>query len=145
VSGNGTGPHLLSKAEIIAATDLPVETVDVPEWGGSVRVRGMDVNRRLAWTEYLWAVSDDGTVKGKPGRSIAAAYAVLCIVDEDGEPMFSLAEVDALGRKSPAALERVASVARRLSGLGSETAEVDATNLKAQTSASPSGSRSPSA
>lgn len=146
-AGNGasaTGLRLLSKSDILAATDLQSEIVEVPEWGGAVRVQGMDVNRRLAFSEYLFTVGADGSVAGKPGRSVALAYAALCIVDESGAPMFTLADVDALGTKSPEALDRVAAVARRLSG--HNTSEVDAANLKADASSgSPSASRSPSA
>lgn len=143
---NGTSPapgsRLLSKSEILSARDLPEETVDVPEWGGAVRVQGMDVNRRLAFGEFLWTRTVDPAT-GEPrldvniGRSADAAYAALCIVDADGEPMFTLAEVEALGSKSPAALSRVATVARQLSYPDREASIED---LKAQSDGSPSDS-----
>lgn len=136
--GNGTGLHLLSKGDILGATDLASDIVEVPEWGGSVRVQGMDVARRLVFSEYLWSIGADGEIKGKPGRSVAVAYAVLCIVDEHGEPLFSIADVDELARKSPAALDRVAAVARRLSGYDTGDSE----RPLVQTSASPTGSPS---
>jgi hypothetical protein len=40
------------------------------------------------------------------------------VVDEAGVQMFTEADVEALGRKSSAALERVCKIAQRLNGLG---------------------------
>jgi hypothetical protein len=40
------------------------------------------------------------------------------VVDEQGNRMFSEADIEALGRKSAAALERVCKVAQALNGIG---------------------------
>jgi hypothetical protein len=39
--GRVTKPKILSVEDILAAQDLKEETVDVPEWGGAVKVKGL--------------------------------------------------------------------------------------------------------
>ena len=58
---------LLSKEAILAAQDLPSEDVEVPEWGGTVRVRGLDGKGR---DEYFMsqAVIRGGAGSGVQGR-----------------------------------------------------------------------------
>ena len=43
------------------------------------------------------------------------------IVDDQGNRIFSNAEIDALGKKSSIALDRVFDVAQELNGIGSDT------------------------
>ena len=43
------GTALLSKEAILAAQDVVTELVEVPEWGGSVRVRGLTGAERDAF------------------------------------------------------------------------------------------------
>jgi hypothetical protein len=104
---------LLTKDAILAAVDLPTERVSVPEWGGDVLVRGLDGRDRDAFEASL-VVQAGGPVNL---ANIRARLCAACIVDEAGERLFSDADMDALGRKSGAALDRVFSVAQRLSGM----------------------------
>jgi hypothetical protein len=109
---------LLTRAQILEADDIPVEDVEVPEWGGVVRVRGLSGAERDAY---------EGEVMQQRGRSIQfntenarAKLVARCVIDENGQRLFRSADVKALGRKSGAALNRVFTVCRRLSGLGDE-------------------------
>ena len=104
---------LLSRDAILAVVDLPMELVSVPEWGGEVNVRGLDGKDRDAFEASL--VMQNGEAVNL--ANIRARLAALCIVDEAGERLFSDADMAALGRKSGAALDRVFSVAQRLSGM----------------------------
>ena len=111
----------LTREQILKADDLPTEDVEVPEWGGVVRVRALTGAERDALEA---AVLD---VRGKNVRvrleNARALIVAMSVVDEDGNRLFSDKDVKALGQKSAAALDRVASVAMRLAGLTKEDLE----------------------
>ena len=44
---------LLSKADILGCNDIPTELVEVPEWGGSVKVRGMTAGERDRFDDMI--------------------------------------------------------------------------------------------
>ena len=135
------GLRLLTKSDILAAPDLATETLEVPEWGGSVKVRALDVNSRQAYLEYgsLVVRNDDGVrFEVKPFAALDAAIVALGIVDEKDEPLFTLAEVEALGSKNPVPITRIADVVRRLSRMGGEAQEEAQADLGPTNGASPS-------
>lgn len=121
---------ILSKSEILAAVDLPTETVDVPEWGGEVLVRGLTAAERDAFEQSVVTLNGSGKAASTKMNlsNIRAKLCSLTIVDEDGERLFSDAEVDVLGRKSAQALQRVFDAAQRLSGLSQSDVEELAKN-----------------
>lgn len=103
---------MLTRDQILKAEDLKTETVPVPEWGGDVNVRTLTGTERDAFEE--------GCIKGKGKRDLSNLRARLCalaIVDENSNRMFSDRDVHILGKKSAAALDRVFTVAQRLSGV----------------------------
>lgn len=103
---------MLTKDAILAAQDLPAEDVDVPEWGGAVRVRGMTAAERDGFETTCF----DG--KGKLiVPNFRAQLVARCVVDEAGARIFGDAEIDVLGGKSGAAVDRLFDVALRLSGM----------------------------
>lgn len=109
---------ILSREQILAAEDLPKETIDVPEWGGSVIVSTMTGTRRDAFEASI-VLAD-----GRPDLiDMRAKLAVACIVDEAGEPVFSQGDIVTLGRKSAKALERIVKVAQRLNKIGNDELE----------------------
>lgn len=116
---------ILTREQILAAEDLPKETVPVPEWGGDVIVRSMTAVER----DDLEAHFLSERAKSKEGvdavRNFRARTLVLCIVDESGKRLFEKPEdVDALGRKNAAVISRLFGVVERVNGL-SETAVGD--------------------
>jgi hypothetical protein len=113
----------LNKDQILKADDLPTEEVEVPEWGGSVLVRGMTGRQRIEY-EASMAVMRGGEMVPDVENSMAKLVA-RTIVGDDGGPMFTVADANALGEKSSAALARVFEVAARLSGM-SAGADVEA-------------------
>lgn len=111
----------LTRTEILNAPDLQSEEVAVPEWGGDVLVKGLTGAQRDAYEASIVK-----QVGGKPRmdmENMRAKLIALCVVDENGTPIFTQADVDALGRKSGSALQRVFAVAQRLSGLATEDVE----------------------
>lgn len=127
---------LLSKSAILGASDLKHEDVPVPQWGGSVRVRTMNGIER---DEFRALLSADG---GIPIGKFSAALLAATIVDEKGERLFTMEDVEALQKKSAASLDAPAAVAMRLNGLGGSAVEDAVKNSEADQSAA-SGSGSP--
>lgn len=121
-------PALLSREAILAAKDLTYEIVDVPEWNGAVRVRGMTADERDTFEESLQ--QGEGRKRKMSLAHFRAKLVARCVVDAKGETLFtSDAHVKALGQRSAAALARVAAVASRLSGLTEADVEDLATDL----------------
>jgi len=115
---SGNEPKYLTADDILAADDRLFEDVPVPEWGGVVRVRGLSGAERDKFEASI--LDSKGRVRA---RNVRAKLAQLCMVDESGRPLFAEDQIDALGRKSAAALSRVFDVAQRLSGLTDQDME----------------------
>ena len=111
----------LLREKIFNAQDIRSEAVFVPEWDLEIEVRAMTGKARAHFLQNsLGADGKADLERMYPDLLIA------CVFDpEEGERLFDLADRDALNSKSGAALERVASVAMRLSGL-TQTAADDA-------------------
>lgn len=108
---------LLTHDQILGADDRRHEDTPVPEWGGTVRVRGLTGKERDAFEASLVDKKTGQTSKLANAR---ARMLVMTLVDDDGNRLFSMEDVSALGAKSAAALERVFAVARRLSGMSDD-------------------------
>jgi hypothetical protein len=113
---------LLTKEQILGADDRRTEDVEVPEWGGTVRVRALSGRERDAYEAGIVQVRGDGS-RNVTLENIRSRLVSLTVVDESGERIFSDGDVKALGEKSAAALERVFDVARKLSGLSEDDVE----------------------
>ncbi len=126
----------LTKEQILAIEDIKFKDLKVPEWGGTVRVRGLSGTERDAFE------ASNQVIRGKTAvPNMVNVRARLCartIVGPDGEPLFSETDVAALGRKSGAALNRVFDAARKLSGL----TEADIAELEGNSEPGPSGGSS---
>jgi hypothetical protein len=129
---------LLSREAILGVEDIPTQDVEVPEWGGTVRVKGLNGKERDQYEASV--VGDTAAKKGQARRlnmaNMRARFVSLCIVDEEGVRLFSDGDVTALGAKSAAALQRVFKVAQELSGLTDEDVEELAGNSEAGQSGS---------
>jgi hypothetical protein len=108
----------LSRESIVAASDLPREKVDVPEWGAGayVNVRSLTGKERDSWEafciEQREAYKSDA---GFPG--LRASMLVRCLVDDEGKRLFLDTDTEVLGAKSGAVLDRLWTVAARLNAL----------------------------
>jgi len=114
----------LGRDDILGADDLPVQEVEVPEWGGVVNVRSMTGYERDQFETSL----TNGKDKSVNLKNIRARLVCLTVVDDNGERLFTDADVDALGRKSAAALDRVFAEAQILNGLRDKDVEELAEN-----------------
>lgn len=114
---------LLSKDQITAADDRKWEDVDVPEWGGTVRLLGMSGTERNAYQSSLVVLGHDGKPTRMNMTDQLAKLVARCLVGEDFERLFTDKEVRDLGAKNGAVLERLGEIAQRLSGLRKEDVE----------------------
>ena len=106
---------LLTKADILGVSDLPTEIVDVPQWGGKVKVRGMNAGERDKFEDQI---------RRQGMSNLRALLASLTIIDESGKRLFTDAEITKLAEKSAGALDVIVEVASRLSGLLDEDVEI---------------------
>lgn len=103
---------MLNRDSILSAQDLTTQTVEVPEWGGTVTVRMMTGTERDAFNSSL------GVVNGKADMTDYRAKVVaLTMVNEDGQRIFNIEDAPALSKKSTAVLERIFIAAATLNGM----------------------------
>lgn len=114
---------LLSKDQIIAARDLQTTDVEVPEWGGNVRVSMLSGAARDA----LQADFD----ANKAVSHVQAVMIAATVVDESGSPLFTKSEIDAIRAKGTAPLERVFNAAVKLNKMGAAETEAAGKNSEA--------------
>ena len=102
---------------ILTADDIPSEKVTIKEWGVDVLVRGMSAGDRITLMQNAYDQST-GQV------NMAAVYpdvVVSCLIDPaTNQPVFTAEDKSLLMSKSSAAIEQIASVGLRLSGIGQE-------------------------
>lgn len=105
----------LNKAKILAAEDVKLDKVAVPEWGGDVYIKTLSGTERDAFED---AYSQDKM------RQFRVRFLVLTLCDEKGERLFTDKEVDELGRKSALVIAKLFEKAWSLNALRNE--DVDA-------------------
>jgi|SRR5882672_1050809 len=108
--------HVLSREQILAAPDLQIEQVAVPEWGEAamVNIRVFSGADRDAWEA---SVLENGKANMDNLRAKLLSFA---ICDEQGTRLFSMSDVAALGNKNGVALGRLVEVAKRLNKIGKD-------------------------
>jgi hypothetical protein len=108
----------LTRENILQAQDIQTEEVEVPEWGGTVLVRGLMGEERDALEASM--IEGKGKNYNVNLRNLRAKLVARSVVDENGKRIFEDSDIAALGKKSATALARVYDVAQRLSGLSNE-------------------------
>lgn len=90
----------LDKASILAADDKKMVDFDVPEWGGSVKLRVMTGTERDRFESEF--------VNGNKSVDMVRAKLVAkCLCDDKGSRLFTEKEIPELGEKSAAVLDRL--------------------------------------
>jgi hypothetical protein len=104
--------------KILAADDIPSEKIEIKEWDVELLVRGMSAGDRILLMQNAY---DQATGQ----VNMAAVYpdiVVSCVMDPaTREPVFTEADKKDLMGKSSAAIEEIAAVGLRLSGIGQES------------------------
>src|SRR5262245_59600915 len=116
---------LLNRELILQADDLPRERVDVEEWGGHVFVRTLTGAERDAFENetVLFRPKGQSAPNMDAMNRTRARLCARAMCDEEGRRIFTDQDVEALARKSAAALDRVYEVAARLSKIGQKDVE----------------------
>jgi len=97
----------LTAGEILSAQDIETVDVEVPEWGGTVRLKSLSGEEASRFGEMF--------EKDKTGASLKIL--ALSAVNEEGERLFSDTEVAQLKRKSLRAILKLQKEALRINGL----------------------------
>ena len=115
---------ILTKEQILVATDTSIETIEVPEWGGSVQMRTLTGKERDA---FETAIQRRTKIIGKNTRidltELKVTLLALTIVDETGNLLFSQEDLEALNSKSAKVINDLFEVAQRMNGLGDDAVE----------------------
>lgn len=117
-----TPAKLLTRETILAKQSLVTEVVNVPQWGGHVRVRELTGAERDHYEAALVRMQKGGkhdlTMDNARARLVS-----LAVIDASGARIFTSADVERLGNLSAAALSEVFDVAARLSKITAEDLE----------------------
>jgi hypothetical protein len=106
---------LLNRDAILAANDVATTDVEVPEWGGSIRVRSMTVAEQ---NEFAKRVSADD--KSSVGAWLMSKLAI----DDHGSSIFKPEDIAELEKKNAKAVGVVVDAILRVNKIGEK--EVDA-------------------
>lgn len=109
---------MLTKEQILARNDLPTEIVEIQEWGGSVKLRGLSAGEREALEQEV--TNKQGKVETK---NLRAKLLVRSIVNENNEKIFTEADIDALNTKSSFVIDKLFLAAQRLNGMSNDAIE----------------------
>lgn len=112
---------LLSKEAILKAEDMATEDIEVPEWGGTIRLTTMTGTQRDSFEDK--SMDQRGANPKMNLVNFRARLLAICIVDDSGRRVFSDSEITLLGQKSAAILERLFSKARELNGMNEKDVE----------------------
>lgn len=115
---------MLDRDSILAAEDLPRQTVEVPEWGGVVLVRMMSAGERQ---DYIKLALKGGKAE-LAEISTEAALVAMTACGDDGKLLFAPADIPALTGKSAAAVSRIAKAAAELNQIGTAPRKAAAKN-----------------
>jgi hypothetical protein len=121
---------LLGREDILHSKDLKFEEVDVPEWGGTVRVRVMTGSERDAFEQSI--ISQNTKDSNKNMVNLRAKLVARTVCDDNNKRIFTDSDISLLGEKSAGALDRVFEVAQRLNRLGAKDVDNLAKNSESE-------------
>lgn len=132
----------LSRDVLLGATDVPTEDVTVPELGGVVKVRGMTSSERGKFEQSCF--EGRGRRQQFNWTNARAKMVSLCCIDDQGHRLFTDEDADQLGQVRADVLNRLFTVAQRLSGMSDEEVEELGKSFELTAASATSSSVSPS-
>lgn len=111
----------LTFEQIMAAPDLAEEVVEVPEWGGAVKIKALtkSLQQRLRQDATLRA----NTQTQKQGDIDSSRLEMLLLVHGVVEPKLELAHIPQLREKAAGPIEHILKALLRLNGMTEEAVE----------------------
>ena len=125
---------LLNKEQIKTVSDLETQDIEVPEWGGTVRLKSLTGAERDRFEASV--VQGQGRNTTVNMQNLRAKLVAQSAIGEDGSPLFTEEDVKWLGEKSAKALNRLFNAAQSLSGLSESDVKELAGNFNAARSES---------
>lgn len=135
----------LKREDILSATDMPMDTVPAPRWGGEVLVKAMPVGHPRYTIYVTGGAKQKGPVPPREefARRMVGAV-IMCALDPDTEkPMFTWDDADALREKHWNTVLAVANKAFELAGPREEYGETDDDEPEADAEADAEADESP--
>lgn len=119
------------RRRVFAAPDRQFESVPIPEWGVTIVMRSLSAAEKDVWEDSILKMKTVG--KGKKKKSVrrvdaknlrAKLVAACAVVSaDDVTPVFTEADLDALGAKNAVPVDRLFEAAQRLTGITEEDEE----------------------
>lgn len=94
--------------EILNRDDFTFEELEVPEWGGTIRIRSLSGNERTKITNMV--------NKHRDGDGMFEQVIIFGTVDENGRPVFRSDHLAVLKEKSAFVTQRIGSKILEISG-----------------------------
>lgn len=123
---------VLNREKILSARDSQLNMLPVPEWGGVVSLRQLDVKQRM---EFLAGIARMQELSASDSLEAANAYfelqcqlLVYSIVDKSGSPCFSESDLQSLVTKSPVVIGRIYDEIVKLNSFNATAVEDEAKN-----------------
>ena len=111
---------LLNFDDIVDSQDKEYQDVDVPEWGGTVRIATMSGEDRDRW-ELSMMQADDSSERGFKLNFDAYSrvrLVAMCLVDDNFNRIFVTKEqIEKLSQKSGKVMDLLYDVAQRVNGI----------------------------
>ena len=117
---------LLNKEQILQIASPITEEIDVPEWGGKVKIRELSLGEFGQIVSYEGTFSGDNVIERQ--IHVAAKTLSIALLGEDGTPLFTEDELVRMGRSRGTALTSLMNAILNLSGVGKTAAEEVAKN-----------------
>jgi len=96
---------MLTKAEILSITDKALKEIEIPEWGGSVSIKGMTIED----VDYCQSLGDDAQSLEKMIIRFAS--------DDQGNVLFTEEDIPQLKKKSIQAFRRIVNEIKEFNSL----------------------------
>lgn len=99
----------LDASAILAADDFEYEEVDVPEWGGKIRLKPLSAKDAEDFDRQVSKKNGDNNLLSR----ILATHAV----DETGKPLFTMSQLTELSKKNLIVIKRLVRICQKISAL----------------------------
>jgi hypothetical protein len=111
--------RVLSKEDIIGATDVEFAYVECPEWGGRVKLRSLNSAQRTRIEDHIQIFDNPDTkLKGVRQSGIKEMAIAEAAIDEDGRQLFSEEDVQLIASKNAKVVDRLWEKIAVMSGIG---------------------------
>lgn len=110
-----TEAKLVGRNEILEVDDVVAKRVTVPEWKGDVLIKTMSGVERDKFEKLALAHKRGDTIDSE---GLRAELVAMTLVDENGVLLFTVDDIVELNKKNGAVLDRLATIAAELNGLG---------------------------